>query len=499
MLLSLCPNLKNIKITDGFLIKNNDFFKKNNPLQIVLFQDAFEVCNPLGSSKCKFKLVGVYMIIANLPAYLRSKIEHIQLVLLCYEKHITFFGWDKVMEVLVDDLRKLEKDGIKICINNEITTINGTVIATVGDNLGSHQLGGFTENFSSSEYICRYCDVHKSQFKNVCTKVTRNPQNYDVSANEAEYKCIPTNGIKNNSCLNKLKYFHVCNPGLPPCIAHDLLEGIIPYDFMYCIKYFVKNQWFNFNLLNSRLKKIKFFNEKSIVTIPPIKDACKLTGNASQIKRLLLIFPIAICDLVIDTEDDVWRLILCLREKTFLILASALSFGQIALIQEKINEYLSLRLKCFPKIKLRPKHHYITHYPSLILHFSPLKHFWTLRFESKHKYFKNIVKHTQNFKNITKTLCQKHQYLQALRYKDLYRDKAISDNAEIYSIANFPTNISSVITTYFYDNKEQNFKYVASEVLFRGIMYKAKTYVCVGKDSYDNLLLYDIFILNLDS
>lgn len=36
-------------------------------------------------------------------------------------------------------------------------------------------------------------------------------------------------------------------------IAHDLLKGIISYDLMYCIKYFVKEGWFNYMFLNTRL------------------------------------------------------------------------------------------------------------------------------------------------------------------------------------------------------------------------------------------------------
>ena len=43
----------------------------------------------------------------------------------------------------------------------------------------------------------------------------------------------------------------------------------------------------------------------------------------------------------------------------------------------------------------------------------PLIRLWTLRFESKHSYFKKTVRPGQNFKNITKTCAEKHQLLQA--------------------------------------------------------------------------------------
>lgn len=488
-------------IQSGNIIKNNSFLQGNkNTLQIILYQDAFEVCNPLGASKKKFKLVGLYMILGNLPAYLRSKVEHIQLVFLCYEKYITFFGWEKIIEPLINDLRNLEKNGIVISVANEPINFIGTVVAMLGDNLGSHQIGGFTENFNSSEYFCRFCDLTQSQLQltYVCKNINRNPDNYNLCVKQAEQTMKIIKGIKQNSPLNKLNHFHVCNPGLPPCIAHDLLEGIIPYDLMYCIKYFVKEGWFNYTFLNSRLQKIKFLNENDYNSIPLINDSCKIRGTASQIKRLLLILPLAIYDSIKNIENDVWLLILCLREICSLTFASALSFGQVALLQEKINEYLLLRLKCFPNIKLRPKHHYISHYPSLTISFGPLKHLWTLRFESKHRYFKNIIKHSQNYKNITKMLSYKHQLLQSQLPQNTYSSLIIADNAEEYIPENFSNNISSVIIDYFYGKRNENFKYIASQITFKDIAYKTNMCICIGKDCYDYFILCKIkyFLIN---
>lgn len=178
--------------------------------------------------------------------------------------------------------------------------------------------------------------------------------------------------------------------------------------------------------------------------------------------------------------------------------ASALSFGQVALLQEKINEYLLLRLKCFPNIKLRPKHHYISHYPSLTISFGPLKHLWTLRFESKHRYFKNIIKHSQNYKNITKMLSYKHQLLQSQLPQNTYSSLIIADNAEEYIPENFSNNISSVIIDYFYDKRNENFKYIASQITFKGIAYKTNMCICIGKDCYDYFILCKIkyFLIN---
>ena len=112
------------------------------------------MCNPIGASKGKFKVVGMYMMLANLPPYLRTKLENIKLVFLCYHKHIQKFGWSEILKVLMKDLMILENEGISF----EFLTYKGSVLVVTGDNLGNHEISGFSENFSTVDYFCRYCE-----------------------------------------------------------------------------------------------------------------------------------------------------------------------------------------------------------------------------------------------------------------------------------------------------------------------------------------------------
>ena len=61
-----------------------------------------------------------------------------------------------------------------IIVNN--TIIKGTVIAFAGDNLGSHQTGGFNENFNA-EYFCWYTNnfTNNSNFM-ICKFNMKNPE-----------------------------------------------------------------------------------------------------------------------------------------------------------------------------------------------------------------------------------------------------------------------------------------------------------------------------------
>lgn len=59
--------------------------------------------------------------------------------------------------------------------------------------------------------------------------------------------------------------------------------------------------------------------------------------------------------------------------------------------------------------KYHSKQHYLIHVPSQILKFGPLVKAWAMRFEDKHQQFKKIPKITKNFKNLPKTLSERHQ------------------------------------------------------------------------------------------
>lgn len=150
-------------ITDGQVFQNNPFFKDNSgAFRIILYQDAFEICNPLGSSKKIHNLVGIYMVLGNISSFNRSRVDDIQLVTLCLESDVKKYGFKQICEILIRDIRTLEDD---MNFNNGTERVRGSVIAVIGDNLGSHQIGGYVENFSKNTYFCRYCHITKAEFE----------------------------------------------------------------------------------------------------------------------------------------------------------------------------------------------------------------------------------------------------------------------------------------------------------------------------------------------
>lgn len=443
-------------VKDGNVMKNSEFFNKKNTVQLGFYQDAFEVCNPLGASKSKFKMIGIYMILLNLPPFLRSKTDNIKLIMLCNNNFVSKCGWKQILEKFISDIHILENEGINIIINSEHINFTGSIVACIGDNLGNHSIGGYVENFSSAEFVCQYCEMKLTDFRKnpFDRKQLRTIANYDKDAAEAVNLKKPVKGIKLTSPLNQPQHFHVARPGLAPCVAHDMFEGIVPCDLYLIIKYFIKKKWVRLGLLNYRLNTIKLSNETKKF-IPYIKMNSKnkrLTGSASHIKRLMLILPLALYDRIKNPYDEVWKLFLLLREMCCIVSSPALSFSQIAIFSNIISDYIHLRTTCFTD-PVKPKHDFIMHYPKLLYEFGPLNHVWTLRFESKHSYFKSIVESLRNFKKIHMTLAEKHELLQASLERQ-YQIIVESKDAIPYIASQYETEISSLITDYISSNSK---------------------------------------------
>uniref|UniRef100_A0A8C2CPU8 Uncharacterized protein n=1 Tax=Cyprinus carpio TaxID=7962 RepID=A0A8C2CPU8_CYPCA len=112
-------------------------------------------------------------------------------------------------------------------------------------------------------------------------------------------------------------------------------------------------------------------------------------------------------------EDDVWELCLKLREVVDLTCAPKINTNQVAFLKVLIEEYLQLRSTSFPGKPLQPKHHYLVHYPELILHFGPLIRLWTLLKIAVLAFKAQCAMKLHNFKNLCNTLAERHQFLQA--------------------------------------------------------------------------------------
>ena len=118
------------------------------------------------------------------------------------------------------------------------------------------------ENFSKSVYFCRFCDIDREMFQShpLSTGTTRTVQSYQQNLQDREVNDKDSAfGIKFDSVFNQLRYFHVCQPGLPPCLGHDLFEGVVSFDLALYINHLVtQEKHFTYAELNRCISQFKY-------------------------------------------------------------------------------------------------------------------------------------------------------------------------------------------------------------------------------------------------
>ena len=115
----------------------------------------------------------------------------------------------------------------------------------------------------------------------------------------------------------------------------------------------------------------------------------------------------------IPEHQPSWEMLMDLKEIVEIVVSSTFSEEMLCYLERKLSDHRKLLIDCFPDFNLRPKHHFMEHYPHLIRCFGPLVELWTMRCESKHSFFKKVVHDIHNFKNVLLTLSSKHQQMMA--------------------------------------------------------------------------------------
>lgn len=134
----VCGNGKYNNFCCGSLYQSSAFFKQNpNAIQIRLFTDDFEPCDPLKSKVGIHKITAFYFQINNLP--FQSKTDSIFLVALsdASDSKNELADVNTVIETIVADLKTLEIKGIATISGN---ILKGALICVSFDNLGGNTL-----------------------------------------------------------------------------------------------------------------------------------------------------------------------------------------------------------------------------------------------------------------------------------------------------------------------------------------------------------------------
>ena len=392
-------------------------------LRIGLYYDDFGVVDALGNKASKYKLGGLYFTILNVPKHLRSKVKSTFLTLLCKTQHLKRFGWDVLLKPLINDIKNLKVEGITVGYGDGSVKIKGDISCVVGDNLALNAIGGFTECFSSG-LCCRSCDLSVDEQQRVFeedkarlrTAEKHSTQLADLETREFPQREVAKYGVKARSAFCEID---PCFPveRLPPDVAHDLLEGVVPYVIALVVDGLIDKHFISLSVLNCRIESFDFQEANRPQPIKRVKSTVRVKQTAKESWILLRTLPLIIGDLVPEAEC-VWRVYLGLCSLVEAVLAPEFCEGDIIFLEDSVSNWLQDLTSVFPAFKLKPKFHFLVHYGTHIRRHGPLRNLWTMRYESKHSQLKTVAMKTKNRINLCKTITDRHQHGLAMQIRE---------------------------------------------------------------------------------
>lgn len=397
----------------GDLYNSSDFFKMNPlTIQLRLFTDDFEPCDPLKSKAEKHKITAYYFFINNLPTKFQSNLNNIYLVALSdgSDAKSELADAGVVIETIIEDLKSIEMNGIK---TGSGAILKGSLIGVIFDNLGGNNLFGFSGGFNAN-YYCRMCTSKRSDCQKMVTEDSskiRKRDEYDRIVAQirsgAALNLTESLGIKSACCLNTLPNFHILS-NFTVDLMHDIFEGSAGFLMLEVFKYCMREKIATLEQLQTLVECFHYGDlwKKSVPSKLNIEKK-NLGQNASQMRCLIFHLPYILFPFKHELQN-IWLAV----ESMLQIIQILLSYQMNENDLNRLSELITTHLRCYQLFfnqSLKPKHHFLLHYVRVIRLVGPVVRFWALRMEAKHQYFKRIIRTTNNFVNIKKTLAYKHQ------------------------------------------------------------------------------------------
>lgn len=475
-------------------------------IPLLLYSDDFSPDNVLSGNsnnkQCSFQYT-----FPVFPQHLLTSTEYVFEALLFPSKLKSLEkGLEKCLSDLVNILKKLEDDGLVLNINEEDIKVYFVMSLKIGDNLDLNEMLGFQKSFNANSF-CRFCRTLSAETKydvKIRKENLRNELNY---AQDLEKNDPKATGIQANSIFNKLRIFHVTR-NFYCDMMHDLWEGVCKYVVCYVLNYFIytkkKFSLSTFNNLKNQFDygEIEIGNISNEISEPHIKNT-NINMTSSQMKTLMHFLPLMIGSLIKEDDEDYsyWRLILELQEIIDYLLLSEFSSSKLKSLSLLITRFLKHYINLFGPLK--PKFHFLLHYPQCILEVGPLRNLMCFVYEQKNRQ----VKAYSNVMNQRINLSSSLSFKSSMRFSSLIRKHELSGfPLDICVQSSIELSWSDVTQKSFYTKSQEYFHSLSGaekirevkKMIYKKAVYKNHFHVIL-KGRNENVKLYKIIgIISVD-
>uniref|UniRef100_A0A7E4ZUM2 C2H2-type domain-containing protein n=1 Tax=Panagrellus redivivus TaxID=6233 RepID=A0A7E4ZUM2_PANRE len=404
--------------------RSKQIFEKldhQDSINLQLYIDDYGTANPLGYASATSKLMGCYFRVLNLPSKLQTS-DTIFLSFLVLKNDVDNLQ-SVIRSVLLPQLLELEDNGINITVNGVSKTFPVILHSVVGDNAGIHELVNLMMSWTGNS-PCRFCKLTYMEIKKACkvtpSKLKTKAWYDDLFRNHLTD--LAKHGINGECALNELKFFNTMDT-LCVDIMHDVFEGHLRCLLATTAQHLSKDG-FSLKALNSAIAMFPFAgtmldSKPGPIYLQDVKDGELKHSTATKTLNLALMLPLILheAEYEIDISKPIWQTYLLFLEILDILLAHRITDGMLSSLESKTEKYLQLFISIGGKMTVKP--HYLIHYPDVIRRHGPVIHHWCMRFEGKHKGFKQYARVNFNRQDLAMTLAKKHSLLAMKVFQDL--------------------------------------------------------------------------------
>lgn len=390
-----CPKI--IKsFTDTETFRNHPFLKKfPKSIRISLYYDCVEMAN-IGGSKTGFNNIALfYFTIQNLSYPVNTELQNIFILLACYARDLKKYGFRKILEPLVEELKHLETEkGIEVSLLNETSYILRAVLLDfIGDGVAVHEILGLLS--PSCKCFCREClcqrndlrrSIHRHELR---SKELHERYLQQISEGQASPQDF---GIQENSILNDLNFFN-STENFSYDVMHDIFEGVCPMDIKFVLRHFViEVKILTVDSINERINNFRYGpleakNKPSPNFTYPMLYNTKsknIRQRAVQCWVLLRVFPFLFNKYLTPPCQKYMELIILMIKIVEIVFSTEITQYMLSELERCIELHERTFCTLFPEVNLINKHHHLRHYVSFIIRRGPIVLYCCLRYEAKH-------------------------------------------------------------------------------------------------------------------
>ena len=480
--------------TDQFLYSMpHEQVDDENIIHINIFIDDFQLCNPLLAKKSQENsMTGIYYRIVSSNKFKFSGHNFIHLLALCHSS--TFKAHSEIiLQYISHRVNKFIDRQFPVTIGQQTHYCKIKLGFFSLDSKAASFLLGLKQSFNH-RYCCRFCIEPRENFPHTFCEVSeiRDQSRYQRDLQEIHglndgEDCYGLQRLSPLRHFSSPNFFELC----PPCIGHDIFEGICGKVFDFSLRYFISKRFLTYGSFIHNVKSFNFIG-KDREYFPKVDfdspTKVRFTINEGYtffrfyklfLKNVPLGDPVLI---LVSLAVDVINLVMCFK----------FEIDNINLLANTIHDFLQAcsEFSGEGQISMSIKFHHLIHLPRQILKFGPPRFFSTLNFEQHNHFLKQLMLTSNNWINPPETICVKYA-----QEKCIVSENAPVETNKVEFHGTLPPEISALC-----QSPESAFALTSLKI--NGVKYKCFTSALfLGQDSFGSLrflAIEKIFNINSD-